>query len=108
MYIQSMYIQSMYIQTVLDSVPAHSKHFRRYTKCTAEITLQSNTPTQDVRKPDFTTFGGDQASLHFRYVVALWELKLRDTDGPSRRERSKEIIGQVADAVRLRVASRPH
>jgi hypothetical protein len=62
-----------------------------------------------IRYLDYATFEAKQLPDHFRHVLALTIVKLHSTEGPSDDEtqRPEEIVGQMADAVRVLKDSRP-
>jgi hypothetical protein len=101
--------QTEFIATVVDAVPDEDRIFRRQTKCMQYMRLGSDTDLMAIRYLDCATFEEDQLPDHFRHVLALTMLKLHSTEGPSDDEtqRPVEIIGQMADAVRVLKDSRP-
>jgi hypothetical protein len=98
-----------FITTVVDEVPDEYRIFRRQTKCTKDMRLGSDKDLMAMWRLDFATFDSDALLDHFRHVLALTMVKLHSTEGPSDDEtqRPVEIVGQMADAVRVLKDSRP-
>jgi hypothetical protein len=104
-----MILQVDYITTVVDETRRANKlPFHRQTVKTGYTTTKSNFTLINLRRPDLTTFDDTAKTRHdnFQYAAALWELKVKAKDAPGP-DAHKAIIGQVADVVRLRMASRP-
>jgi hypothetical protein len=98
------------IAAAMQTIPANERLYNRHTMDTHSRKTDSSLELMGARRPDFTTFESPELIGHFSHALALWELKHRSNMGPGSSEtaRPKEIIGQVADAVRLRAGSRPH
>jgi hypothetical protein len=98
------------IVAVVQAVPANERLHHRHTIDTRSRKTDSSIELMKARRPDLTTFGCPHLVGHFRHSLALWKLEHRSNMGPGSSETAypKEIIGQVADAIRLRAVSRPH
>jgi hypothetical protein len=103
--------QVEYVTTVVDAVRAQNQGtFHRQTIKTANTITDLDVTRIDLRRPELTTFDDTNYAGHriFRNAVAPWALKVKSSDAPDP-ESHKDIIDQVADVVRLRMAipSRP-
>jgi hypothetical protein len=103
--------QVEYVTTVVDAVRAQNQGtFHRQTIKTANTITDLDVTRTDLRRPELTTFDDTNYAGHriFRKAVAPWALKVKSSDAPDP-ENHKDIIDQVADVVRLRMAipSRP-
>jgi hypothetical protein len=78
--------------------------FDRLTRNTGCKTIGSDATMINLRRPDLATFDDHSEDRHknFRYVSAQWELKVA-----KKNKVAHPLIAQVADAIRLRMASRP-
>jgi hypothetical protein len=102
--------QSDMIVTVVHAVPANERLHHRHTMDTRSRKTNSSIELMKARRPDLTAFECPHLVGHFRHSLALWKLEHRSNMGPGSSETAypKEIIGQVAAAIRLRAVSRPH
>jgi hypothetical protein len=101
--------QVRYAAAIVDAVRAKKEGtFHRQTIETENTTIMSGVTPINLRRPDLTTFDDTNESRHrdFQYAAAPWELKVKKGDAPDP-ENHKDIIAQIADVVRLRMASRP-
>jgi hypothetical protein len=101
--------QVKYVTALVDAVCAKEQGtFHRQTVKTGNTTTTSDVTLINLRRPDLTTFDDTNGDRHknFQYAAAPWELKVKSSDAPDP-ESHKDIIAQVADVVRLRMASRP-
>jgi hypothetical protein len=82
--------------------------FHRVTVRSGNTVIHSDITLNGLRRPDLVTYDDRDASHHtnFHYVGAQWEVKVSAQDASSPQSH-RPIIGQIADAVRLRMASRP-
>jgi hypothetical protein len=82
--------------------------FHRVTVRSGNTVTHSDITLNGLRRPDLVTYDDRDAGHHtnFRYVGAQWEVKV-SAQGAPRPQSHRPIIGQIADAVRLRMASRP-
>jgi hypothetical protein len=80
----------------------------RVTVRSGNTIIHSDITLNGLRRPDLVTYDDRDADHHtnFRYVGAQWEVKVSAQDAPSP-QLHRPIIGRIADAVRLRMASRP-
>jgi hypothetical protein len=84
------------------------ENFHRVTVRSGNTIIHSDVTLNGLRRPDLVTYDDRDAGHHynFHYVGAQWEVKVSAQDAPSPQSH-RPIIGQIADAVRLRMASRP-
>jgi hypothetical protein len=101
--------QVEYVTTVVDAVRAQNQGtFHRQTIKTAKTITDLDVTRIDLRRPELTIFDDTNNAGHWnsQYAAAPWALKVKSSN-ISDLESHKEIIDQVADVVRLRMASRP-
>lgn len=101
-------LQANYTDTVATAASLDGAgNYMRRTKVTGTAPVKSDVTLINLRRPDLTTFDGDVKSdeRNFRLASALWEVKVNKSDAPE--SGHNNIIGQIADSVRLRIASCP-
>jgi hypothetical protein len=84
----------------------HTTKYHCQTVSKSNSTTKSGVTTNHLCRPDLTTFDNNLHDNNFHYASALWEVKVKPEHAPNPKCWSM-VIGQMADAVRLRMGSRP-